>query len=218
MSLTTESHLRANLLAAARRMQTLGLNRGTSGNASVRCGDGFLVTPSALPVEAQTPESMVRMSLAGEALGPGKPSSEWRFHRDIFAARPEVGAVLHAHSMYATTLACLRRNLPAVHYMVALAGGDDVRCAPYALFGTQELSDHALYALQGRKACLLANHGLIAVGKHLDEALAVAQEVEFLCELYWRTLQAGGPQLLTPQQMAEAHQQFKGYKTPQTKD
>lgn len=213
-----ESQLRADLLAVARRMQVLGLNRGTSGNASVRCGDGFLVTPSALPVEEQTVEALVRMSLTGEVQGPGKPSSEWHFHRDIFAARPEVGAVLHAHSMYATTLACLRRDLPAVHYMVALAGGDDVRCAPYALFGTQELSDFALDALQGRKACLLANHGLIALGRDLNEALAVAQEVEFLCELYWRTLQAGGPQLLTPQQMAEAHQRFKGYKNPNAKD
>lgn len=209
-----ESEFRLALLQAARQMLDCGLNRGTSGNASVRCGEGFLVTPSALPVGEMTPDSLVQMTLAGEVVGGGKPSSEWRFHRDIFAARPEVGAVLHAHSTFATTLACLRRDVPAVHYMVAMAGGSSIRCAPYALFGSQELSDHALYALQGRKACLLANHGLIAVGKDLNEALAVAQEVEFLCELYWRTLQAGEPQLLTAQQMADAHQQFKGYKSP----
>jgi len=208
----TESQLRTNLLTAARQMQALGLNRGTSGNASVRCGDGFLVTPSALPVEAQTAESMIRMSLAGEVQSPGKPSSEWRFHRDIFAARPEINAVLHAHSMHATTLACLRRDLPAVHYMVALAGGDDVRCAPYALFGTQELSDFALDALRGRKACLLANHGLIALGRDLDDALSVAQEVEFLCELYWRTLAVGEPQILGAQQMQDVKAKFVEYK------
>jgi L-fuculose-phosphate aldolase len=126
--------------------------------------------------------------------------------------------VLHVHSTFATTLACLRRDVPAVHYMIALAGGSTVRCAPYALFGSQELSDHALYALQGRRACLLANHGMIALGRDLNEALAVAQEVEFLCEIYWRTLQVGEPQLLTAQQMADAQQQFKGYKSPNAKD
>lgn len=207
-----EFQLRSCLLHTASQMQALGLNRGTSGNASVRCGDDFLVTPSALPVGEMTPDSLVKMSVAGEVIGAGKPSSEWRFHRDILAARPEVGAVLHAHSTYATTLACLHRPVPAVHYMVAMAGGSSVRCAPYALFGSQALSDHALHALQGRKACLLANHGMIALGADLAEALAVAQEVEFLCEIYWRTLQAGEPRLLTAQQMADVQQRFKNYK------
>lgn len=207
-----EFQLRSSLLHTACQMQALGLNRGTSGNASVRCGNDFLVTPSALPVGEMTPDRLVKMSVAGEVIGAGKPSSEWRFHRDILAARPEVGAVLHAHSTYATTLACLHRPVPAVHYMVAMAGGSSVRCAPYALFGSQELSDHALHALQGRKACLLANHGMIALGADLGEALAVAQEVEFLCEIYWRTVQAGEPRLLTAQQMADVQQRFKSYK------
>lgn len=213
-----EAQQRSTLLHAARAMQSQGLNRGTSGNSSVRCGDGFLVTPSALSVEAMTTDSLVKMALSGEVVGDGKPSSEWRFHRDIYAARPEVGAVLHAHSTFATTLACLRRDVPAVHYMVAVAGGSDIRCAPYALFGSQELSDHALYALAGRKACLLANHGMIAVGADLDEALAVAQEIEFLCEIYWRTLQAGEPGILGAQQMKQVERQFRGYKRPDTKD
>lgn len=214
----SESQLRSDLLETSRQMLACGLNRGTSGNAAVRCDQGFLVTPSALPVSEMAPDSLVKMTLAGEVIGTGKPSSEWRFHRDILAARPEVGAVLHAHSTFATTLACLRRDVPAVHYMIALAGGSTIRCAPYALFGSQELSDHALYALQGRRACLLANHGMIAVGRDLNEALAVAQEVEFLCEIYWRTLQVGEPKLLTAQQMADAQQQFKGYKSPNAKD
>lgn len=215
---TLESQLRRDLLETSRQMLACGLNRGTSGNASVRCGEDFLITPSALPVSAMTADSLVKMTLAGEVVGAGKPSSEWRFHRDILAARPEVGAVLHAHSTYATTLACLHHPVPAVHYMVAMAGGSTVRCAPYALFGSQELSDHALYALQGRKACLLANHGMIALGADLDEALAVAQEVEFLCEIYWRTLQAGEPQLLTAQHMADVQQRFKDYKKQDFKE
>lgn len=203
--------LREQLLATTRKLSELGLNRGTAGNVSVRDGDGLLVTPSGMPVEAMTPHGMVQMDFDGKAHGSRPPSSEWRFHRDILARRPEVGAVIHTHSMFATTLACLRREVPSFHYMIALTGGDSIRCAPYALFGTQALSDAALAALQDRKACLLANHGMIALGCDLDDALAVTVEVETLCEQYWRTLQAGGPALLTPQQMAEAIEQFKGY-------
>lgn len=209
-----ELTLRQALLETSRQLLALGLNRGTAGNASVRYGDGLLVTPSALPVSAMTPDSMVKMTLAGEIIGSGKPSSEWRFHRDILAARPEIGAVVHCHSMFATTLACLHRDVPAVHYMIEAAGGDSVRCAPYALFGTQTLSDFALDALRDRRACLLGNHGQIAAGKDLAEALAVAVEVEFLCELYWRTLQAGEPHLLSGQQMQDVKQRFVEYKQP----
>lgn len=203
--------LREQLLATTRKLSELGLNRGTAGNVSVRDGDGLLVTPSGMPVEAMTPHDMVQMDFDGKAQGSRPPSSEWRFHRDILTRRPEVGAVIHTHSMFATTLACLRREVPPFHYMIALTGGDSIRCAPYALFGTQALSDAALAALQDRKACLLANHGMIALGRDLDDALAVTVEVETLCEQYWRALQAGGPALLTPQQMAEAIEQFKGY-------
>lgn len=207
-----ENQLRISLLDTSRRLVELGLNRGASGNASVRDGDGMLITPSALPVAEMTPDSMVRMDLAGNVLQGGKPSSEWRFHRDILAARSEVGAVVHVHSTFATTIACLRREVPAVHYMIAMAGGDTIRCSPYSVFGEQELSGHALEALQGRKACLLGNHGMIALGKDLDEALAVAIEVEFLCEVYWRTLQVGEPHILTSQQMFDVKQKFVEYK------
>jgi L-fuculose-phosphate aldolase len=203
--------LREQLLQTTRKLIELGLNRGTSGNVSVRDSNGFLVTPSGITAETMTVRDLVWMDFDGHAEGDRAPSSEWRFHRDILQRRPEVAAVVHAHSMFATTLACMRREIPPFHYMIALAGGDSIRCAPYALFGTQVLSDAALEALEGRKACLLANHGMIAVGRDLDDALAVAVEVETLSEQYWRALQAGGPVLLTEQEMTEAIEQFKGY-------
>lgn len=205
------SHFREQLLNTSRKLTELGLNRGTSGNASVRDGDGFLVTPTGMTVEEMTPRDMVWMSFDGKLQGDRQPSSEWRFHRDILQARPEVGAVIHTHAMFATTLACLHREIPPFHYMIAVAGGDTIRCAPYALFGSQALSDAALSALQDRKACLLANHGMIAVGRDLDQALSVAVEIETLCEQYWRALQVGEPQLLSAAQMAEVMEQFKGY-------
>ena len=210
--MSNEQKLRAALLDVSRRMVEMGLNRGTAGNASVRCGEGLLITPSALPVSEMTASNMVQMTLDGKVLQGDKPSSEWRFHCDILKARPEIGAVLHSHSPFATTLACLRREVPAVHYMIALAGGDSIRCMPYSLFGEQQLSDDALEALQGRKACLLGNHGMTALGSDLDDALAVAQEVEFLCEIYWRTLSVGEPKLLTAQQMHEVKAKFVEYK------
>ena len=208
----TEQELRLALLDTSRRLVELGLNRGTAGNGSVRCGENILITPSALPVAEMSEQDMVLLDAEGKVLKGGKPSSEWRFHRDILQARPEVGAVLHMHSTYATTIACLRRSVPAVHYHIAIAGGDTIRCTPYSVFGEQNLSDLALEALQDRKACLLGNHGMIALGKDLSDALSVALEVEFLCEIYWRTLQAGGPQILTEQQMYEVKQKFVEYK------
>jgi L-fuculose-phosphate aldolase len=190
-----------------------GLNQGTAGNCSVRCPqiDRFLVTPSGMPLEAMTPEAMVLMSTSGEVLGEGKPSSEWRFHRDILKTRSDVVAVVHTHSVAATALACLRQDIPAFHYMVAVAGGADIRCAPYALFGTQELSNAALEALEDRKACLMANHGVIAVGKDLDQALNLAQEVETLAQQYLAARQFGEPILLTHAQMQEVFDQFRDY-------
>ena len=206
---------REQLLHITRRLSELDLNRGTSGNVSVRSGDGLLVTPSGMAVEAMTPHDMVAMEFNGDfdgkPQGQRQPSSEWRFHRDILQARAEVGAVIHTHSMFATTLACLRRDIPPFHYMIALAGGANIRCAPYALFGSQALSDVALQALEGRKACLLANHGMIALGKDLDQALDVAVAIETLCEQYWRALQAGEPYLLSEQEMAEVFERFKSY-------
>lgn len=205
------STLREQLLAITLKLNELGLNRGTCGNVSVRDGDGFIVTPTGLAAEDMVPDDMVRMQFDGGCEGERKPSSEWRFHRDILAVRPEIGAVIHTHSMFATTLACLHKEIPPFHYMIAIAGGDSIRCASYALFGSQALSDATLVALQDRRACLLANHGMIALGRDLDQALAVAVEVETLCEQYLRALQAGEPQLLTPAQMDEVMEQFKGY-------
>ena len=199
------------LFNSALALQASGLNQGTSGNASLRYGEGFLVTPSGMPPNDMNASSMVEMNMRGEAISPGKPSSEWRFHRDIYQARPEVGAVIHTHSMFATTLACLRKDIPPFHYMIAVAGGETIRCADYALFGTQALSDHSIKALNDRHACLLANHGMITVGKTLSQALYIAKEVETLCEQYWRALQIGEPNILSAQEMQDVFEQFKGY-------
>ncbi len=203
--------LREAMIATARRMNATGLNQGTSGNLSLRVEGGFLVTPTGMDYEALEPEDIVFMRMDGSHEGRRRPSSEWRFHRDILAARPEVGAVLHAHAMFCTTLACLHRGIPAFHYMVAVAGGVDIRCAPYATFGTEELSRHAVAALEGRKACLLANHGLIAVGTSLADALKRAVEVETLAAMYWRALQVGEPVLLSEAEMAVVLEKFKTY-------
>jgi len=199
------------LLSISRQLADLGLNKGTSGNASVRCGEGFLVTPSGKAVTDMTAAHMVPMQMDGTCPAHQKPSSEWRFHRDILQTRPEVNAVIHTHSMFATTVACMRKDVPPFHYMIAVAGGDSIRCAPYALFGSQALSDAALVALAERKACLLANHGMIALGQDLADALAVAVEVENLCEQYWRLLQTGELHLLTTPQMQAVFTQFNGY-------
>jgi L-fuculose-phosphate aldolase len=210
----TETKLRREIVATALKMNALGINRGKSGNVSARIASGFLVTPTALAYESTRPEDIVAMTLTGKASGPRLPSSEWRFHRDIYAAREGAGAIVHTHSSFATTLACLGRDIPPFHYMIAVAGGRDIRCAPYATFGTQELSDHALRALDGRKACLLANHGLIAVEGSLSAALALAVEVEALAEQYWRALQIGTPNLLSDTEMAVVLAKFATYGQP----
>lgn len=207
---------RVQLLTVSQRLSDLGLNRGTSGNASVRAANeagqpGFLVTPSGMIIEAMTLADMVWMDFSGKVTGGRQPSSEWRFHLDILQQRPEMHAVIHTHSMFASTLSTFRCDVPAFHYMIALAGGDSIRCAPYALFGSQALSDHALLALKGRKACLLANHGMIALGEDVDKALSMAQEVEFICEQYLRALQVGTPCILTSQEMQAVQGKFKEY-------
>ena len=207
----SEEMIRSAMVVGAQRLSALGLNRGSSGNIGVRLPQSFLVTPSGIPAEELLPQMMVEMDFAGAVLGAGKPSSEWRFHRDILAARSEMGAVVHTHSRYATSLACLQRDIPAFHYMIAAAGGDTIRCAPYALFGTQELSDLALQALRERKACLLGNHGMIALGADLKAALALTLEVESLAEQYWTALQLGEPHILSSQQMQAVMENFKSY-------
>lgn len=206
-----ENTLRLAVADTARQTVAERLNRGSSGNVSARFGDAFLITPSGLASTAIGPEQIVRMTLAGEHDSPLPPSSEWRIHRDIYAARPDAGAVVHVHSPFAVSLACLRRGLPSFHYMVAMAGGRDIRCSDYALFGSQALSDHVLAALDGRRACLMANHGMVAIGRTLELALALAVEVESLCEQYWRASQMGDPVLLTDAEMDEALVKFQHY-------
>lgn len=205
------AELRAELIATARRMAAAGLNKGTAGNLSVRERDGFLITPTGMDYETLTPSDIVFMRLDGSHEGRRKPSSEWRFHRDLYAARPEAGAVLHAHSPFATSLACLRLEIPPFHYMIARFGGDTVRCAGYATFGTQELSDAALAAMDGRSACLLANHGMLLFGRDLKHALDLGVELETLCEQYWRACQLGQPVLLGTDEMRTVLEKFAGY-------
>ena len=212
MTSPSGTSLRGELVEAARAMNRLGINRGTSGNASVRAGAGFLVTPSALPYDRIGAADIVEMALDGTTVDATRaPSSEWRFHRDLYAARDDVGAVIHTHAPFATTLACLDLAIPAFHYMVAKAGGNDIRCAGYATFGTQALSDHVVAAMEGRKACLMSHHGMIAAGATLDAALGLAVEVEQLAEMYWRALQLGTPTLLDNEEMARVARQFEGY-------
>jgi L-fuculose-phosphate aldolase len=206
-----ELALRAAIIATAIQMNDRRINSGKSGNVSARTETGFLITPTGVPYESMRPEDIVPVTLSGAATGPRLPSSEWRFHRDIYVDRPDAGAIVHAHSPFATTLACLGRGIPAFHYMVAVAGGKDIRCAPYATFGTQELSDNALVALSGRRACLLANHGMIAVDASLDAAFALAIEIEALAEQYWRALQIGAPNLLSDAEMNVVLEKFKNY-------
>jgi len=204
-------NLRTSLASLACESVHCGLNQGTSGNVSVRSQSGFLITPSGLDMAALTAADMVVLDMNGEVLGAGRPSSEWRFHRDIYAAFPAAEAVVHAHSPFAVALACLRRDIPSFHYMVAMAGGMDIRCAAYATFGTQALSDAVLRALQDRRACLMANHGLVAWGRSLPAALALAREVEALCSQYLRACQVGEPVLLSAEEMQEVLEKFKDY-------
>lgn len=195
-------------------MAGLGLTQGTAGNISVRCGDRMLISPSATPYEAMRPEDVAAMPLDGEYgawEGPLRPSTEWRFHLDILRTRPEMGAVVHGHPTFCTALAIARQPIPPCHYMVAAFGGTDVRCAPYATFGTEALSRHALAALDGRNACLLANHGMIAAGPSLARAMWLAVELEALARQYWHSLHCGGPVLLTDADIADAAARFADY-------
>ena len=204
--------LRQQLVTVARRMNGTGLNQGTSGNLSVRIEEGILVTPSSLPYEQMEVGDLVALDLSGQPLKEKqrRPSSEWRLHADVLSCRPEAMAVLHCHPIHATALACHDRGIPAFHYMVAVAGGDEIRCAPYATFGTKALSDNVVNALAQRNACLLARHGMVTLGKDLESALRVAVEVETLARMYLQALQLGEPPLLSTQQMQAVHAQFRG--------
>lgn len=210
-----EQALRSDIVATALAMNAAGINRGRSGNVSARWRaegfDGFLVTPSGLRYDRTTAGDIVAVSLQGDAQGARKPSSEWRFHRDLYRTRTDVDAIVHTHAPFATTLACMDRPIPAFHYMIAMAGGNDIRCAAYATFGSQALSDHVLDAMRERRACLLSHHGMIAVGHTVDSALALAVEVETLAEMYWRALQIGSPSLLSDEEMRVVIAKFATY-------
>lgn len=203
--------LREQIVAACRQLDSSGLNRGTSGNVSCREGKHFLITPTGVPVDEITPSKIVSLDFDGKVIGIGKPSSEWQFHSAIYRARAEINAVVHTHAPHSTALACLREDLPPFHYMIALAGGDSVRCAPYALFGTDTLSQHAVAALVDRKACLLANHGMITLGRDLDEAMTIAIELESLCQQYLIARQVADPVLLSADEMRAVIERFKSY-------
>jgi L-fuculose-phosphate aldolase len=207
-----EPELRKEMVACCVRMNTCGLSQGTSGNIGVRFGGGILITPSGVPYDGMKPSDIVPMRFDG-SWGPHKyrPSSEWRFHLDIMKARPEVTAVVHAHPTFCTVLAIRRMEIPALHYMIAASGGNSIRCAPYATYGTAELSAHALKALEGRNACLLANHGLIATGPTLAKAMWLAVEVETLARQYVYTLMLGGPICLPDDEIARVVEKFKDY-------
>ncbi|HUL55821.1 MAG TPA: class II aldolase/adducin family protein [Usitatibacter sp.] len=207
----SERDLRLRLLAAVRRLSERGLNQGSSGNASVRFDAGFIVTPSGKPYETMEPDDLVFVDAAGDPHGRHAPSSEWRMHHDIFGGFPQAGAIVHTHSPYATSLACLHRPIPAFHYEVAFAGGNDIRCADYATFGTQQLSDAALAALEGRRACLLANHGLVAWSDDIEHAAVLAEKVEALAQRYCLALQLGEPPLLSDDEMKRVAAKFEGY-------
>jgi len=207
----TTAKLRRDIIATLRWLEKRRLYSGRSGNVSVRGGSGFLITPTGIPCDETKPADIVDVTLGGKPRGKLLPSSEWRFHRDIYRGRKEINAIVHTHSPFATALSCLRRAIPPFHYMVAKAGGDTIRCARYATFGTEALSRNALKALAGRRACLLANHGVIAVGANLTAARRLAEEVESICEQFWRALQMGRPVLLPKAEMARVIEKFKTY-------
>ena len=211
MPATEDLKKRQSIIDTCLRMNATGINQGTSGNISLRHGDGMLITPTSTPYEAMKPDQIVYMHLDGNHDPAQRPSSEWRFHRDILKARPEVNAIVHAHPPYATMLAIMGMEIPPVHYMVAVAGGDTIRCAPYATFGTQELSEHAVRALEGRLACLLAHHGMIAAGPSLAKAMWLAVEVEALARQYHGCLQIGTPPLLSKEEIEKVRLRMAGY-------
>ena len=198
-------------VAAIRRLDALGMNRGSTGNLSLRSSAGMWITPTGMGADELRPQDLVWLGWDGTLRGDWRPSSEWHFHQAIYAARPDLQAIVHAHSVHATALACLRRPLPAFHYMVAVAGGDSVPCVPYHLFGTEALSLAVAQAMLDRDACLLANHGLVAAGTTLQRAMKVAQEIESLCETYLRALAVGEPVLLSADEMSAVIERFRRY-------
>ncbi len=211
----TEELARDAVVAAVRRLDALGMNRGSTGNASHRWAmngvDGMLITPTGMGADELQPADLVWVGVDGCVQGDWQPSTEWHFHQSTYRARPDLHAMLHTHSTHAAALACLRYELPAFHYMVAVAGGDSVPCVPYHLFGTEALSQAVAAAMQHRDACLMANHGLVAAGPSMAQAMKVLQEIESLCEVYLKALAVGEPAVLSREQMAEVIARFRNY-------
>lgn len=206
---TNSSEIREAIIEACRLMNRSGLNQGKSGNISVRDGEGILITPTSLDYEIMQPKDIVGMAFDGSVSGTRTPSTEWRFHLDILKSRPEINVVVHAHPLACTALAIMERGIPPVHYMIAVVGGPSIRCAPYATFGTSQLSENALEALEGRNACLLSHHGMIAIGESLDETMWLANEVETLAKQYLACLPMGEPPVLSDEEIEHVIQQMK---------
>lgn len=208
---SSEAAARAEVIATALHMSRSGLSPGRSGNVSRRWRDGMLITPTGMAYDELKPADVSFVDLEGNAHGKRKPSSEWHFHLAIYKSRGDVGAVVHTHAMHAVVLSCTGKPVPAFHYMVAVAGGEDIPCVPYATFGTDALARHVVKGLAARNACLMAHHGMVAVGATLAGALELAAEVEELCEQYCKLLALGRPTLLPAAEMAEVIERFKGY-------
>lgn len=211
MSHASEEELRGLLVAVMKEMDASGLNSGTAGNASVRLGDRFLVTPSGIPADRLTPDTIVNLDRNGTYEGEIRPTSEWRMHVGLLAERPDINAAVHCHSRFATTLACANKPIPPLHYMTAVSGGFEINLAPYALFGSEELAQSVITTLDGRRACLMANHGQIALGRTPEEALMIAREVEVQASYYYGTLAIGGPTLLSQDDMNAVLGAFANY-------
>lgn len=209
--MSNELALRTEIIESCRAMNRLGINKGTAGNISVRYGDGFLISPTGLPYDKLVPEHVVMMNWDATYKGEVQPSSEWRFHRDILQARPDLNAVVHTHSTHATAVSILNKDIPAIHYAIAAAGGATIRCAPYEIFGSQELADRVVVALEGRRACLMAHHGVIAAHVSIARALALAVTVEELAHQYLLCLPLGEPPVLSEPQIAAVLEKFKTY-------
>jgi len=208
------NQIKQSLYETVLKLTSKGLNHGATGNCSCRDGNTFLITPSGIDNNDLTPDMMVRMDFGGTVIYENhnlQPSSEWRFHKEILEKKEKINAVVHTHSIFASTISLFGVDIPAFHYMIAVAGGDSIRCAPYAMFGTQVLSDRILKALDGRKACLIANHGLVAIGKDLDEAFLIAEEIEHLSRLYIEAKKIGAPNLLNKKEMTEVIKRFGSY-------
>lgn len=217
-----EARLREAAVAAVRRLDALGMNRGSTGNLSLRWlrggVDGMLITPTGMGADDMRAQDLVWVGADGQVVGDWQPSSEWHFHQAVYRARPDLQAVVHTHAVHATALACLDRPLPAFHYMVAVAGGDSVPLVPYFTFGSEELSRAVAVAMQQRDACLLAHHGLVAAGRTLVQAMKVVQEIEALCEVYLKALAVGEPMLLSGEEMSRVIERFRHYgKTAKSK-